>query len=1029
MTLAFSDCEIDEQLYQLRRGGQAVKIEPKVFDVLLFLLRNRERVVSKHELLDGLWPGETVSESVLPRCIAAARRAIGDDRTRQALIQTVHGRGYRFIGELRTPPEPVSGAASAPAPPVPLSPFVGRDAALERLRAALEDALASRGRMTLLVGEPGIGKTCTADRLVTQAVERGAGVLTGRCYEGEGAPAYWPWVQVLRGCLADADDEALTADLGPGAADIAQLVPELRGRFSETSSAGSVEGEQARFRLFDSVTRFLERRAARRPLLVLLDDLHWADADSLLLLEFMASTLRSVPILMLGTYRDMEVRRGHPLGQVLGTLAREPHCERVLLRGLDGDEVAELMEAVAGTAASAEVAASVHDLTEGNPFFVQEMTRLLADEGRLVGGDAEQLSLTLPQSVRDAVGRRLTTLSTGCNDLLRIASVLGREFGTAVLERVSGLSADALLETLGEALDARLLVESQQTLGHYAFGHALTRHTLYEELSVPQRVGLHRRVGEALERSVGEASDALLPELAHHFFQAAPGGDVDRAIRYSVGSAERAHQLFAYDESVRHYERALEALELRLPVDERQRGELLVATAEEQWAAGNRERARAHFAEVAKIARHLGETELLARSAVGMRGYGESGMAPDADTLALLEEALGAVGSERPAWRARVLARLSSSAPYANAMKTREHMSQEAYALACEADDRAAISEVLGARYWATLGPDRVRERLEVGRECLARGGQWGDPRLRILGHEAQLGAFLLLGDMEAAGREIDAYEALAQELRQPLYLFLASTVRGSQSLNAGRFSEAEAYFAEAAGHGRGTVIYAEALYQGAVYWLHAMRGEYQAFSGVETMLREMFEEEQTGLTFVLQAALGHALIARQDTEGAGRLLDELGRNGFRDFERDEHWLMGMGATADLAFRLGDAERARLLYELLLPYAKLTVTHDLIRAVAGSVETTLGALAGTMERFEDGIAHFERGMEHERRMGLRPAYLNSLGGLASLLLARGASGDIERARALVHEADAGAEAIGSHRRYSPILSGQRQRML
>lgn len=778
MAIAFADCELDEQLYQLRRGGRVIKIEPKVFDVLLHLIRLRERVVSKIELLDALWPGEAVSESVLPRCIAAARRAIGDDRTRQGLIQTVHGRGYRFIAEVATPSPGGPAEVVATDPALAASPFVGRAAAMDRLTEALAALPKSGGRIVLLVGEPGIGKTRTAEELVAAARSRGLPVSIGRCYEGEGAPAYWPWVQVLRSCIEGAEPQALRADLGPGAADLACLVPELRAGLPELPPSEPIEGQQARFRLFDSVARFLARGAARTPRVIVLDDLHWADADSLLLLQFLAAPLRALPILLIGTYRDVEVRRTHPLGALLGALAREPHCDRIALRGFESGDVRNLIEGVAGVAPSPQLAESVFDMTEGNPFFVHEVVRLLAEQDRL-GSDDANLSLSLPQGVRDVIGRRLDSLSPECNELLRVAAFLGREFASAVLERVTEQPADVLLELLGEALAAQLLVE-RDDLGQYAFAHALTRHTLQEELHVPQRVALHRRIALALEATGGESADALLSELAYHFFEAAPGGDVQKAITYSVRAAERAHELFAYDESVRHYERALEALELRLPVDEGRRCQLLLSLAEERWAAGERERSRAAYAKAAEIARRRGDVVGLTQAAVGLRGYGEMGVAPDEPTLALLREALAAVGDDHPVSRSRILSRLAGSAPYSRSMQTREDLSREAYALATRAGDRVAIADAIAARYWASLGPDRVADRLAVGREAIERGREWGDLRLRVLGHETLIGAHLVAGELEAADQEIRTYEALALELRQPLFLFLANVVCGS---------------------------------------------------------------------------------------------------------------------------------------------------------------------------------------------------------------------------------------------------------
>ena len=254
MILAFGDCEIDRELYQLRRRGRVVKLEPKVFDVLAHLAEHRDRVVTKQELLDVLWPAEALSESVLPRAIAAARRAVGDTRAKARVIETVHGRGYRFVAEVKTGGTP----AAPPAEPAPSALFVGRERTLARLERALDAALAGRGGLVLLAGEPGIGKTRTAEELARKANERGAQVLLGRCFEGEGAPVFWPWVQVLRGLAAATDPARLRMALGSDAATLAQLVPELGSVRSDAIAAAA--GEQARFRLFDALAAALRRR-------------------------------------------------------------------------------------------------------------------------------------------------------------------------------------------------------------------------------------------------------------------------------------------------------------------------------------------------------------------------------------------------------------------------------------------------------------------------------------------------------------------------------------------------------------------------------------------------------------------------------------------------------------------------------------------------------------------------------------------------------------------------------------------------
>ncbi len=302
-TAAFGEYELDERLYELRRRGAIVKIEPKVFDVLAYLVRHRDRVVPKEELLGKLWPDEFVSDSVLPRCVTAARKAVGDDANRQRVIQTVHGRGYRFVAALDESAAvdrrlgadrwcgPEGGGVR------PSAVFVGREDALASLETAFADAVGGRGRLVLLVGEPGIGKTRTAEEFARRAIEAGASVLTGRCYEGEGAPAFWPWAQVVRACVGAGSSERETA------ADLAELLPDFR----ENVAADALPAEQARFRLFESVTAVLKGAARAQPLVLILDDLHYADKPSLLLLVFLARELRGARMLVIGTYRDVEV--------------------------------------------------------------------------------------------------------------------------------------------------------------------------------------------------------------------------------------------------------------------------------------------------------------------------------------------------------------------------------------------------------------------------------------------------------------------------------------------------------------------------------------------------------------------------------------------------------------------------------------------------------------------------------------------------------------------------------------------------
>ncbi len=1017
MDWTFGDCVLDVKLFELRRGERIVKIEPKVFDVLRFLVENRDRLVSKTEILDHVWAGDAVTESVLPRCIAIARQAVGDDRVQQRVIQTIHGRGYRFVAPLheRDPDAPSVNLPPQPIPPPPASDFVGRQGALERLDLAFEDTLAGRGRIVLLTGEPGIGKTRTAEQLLERAEGRAAAYV-GRCFEGEGAPAYWPFVQILRSLSEEVDERQLAANLGVGAADILPLVPELAGALPQVPAPEPLEGEQARFRLFDSFAGFLRRCAAQRPLLLILDDLHWADRDSAQLVGFLAAALHDVSVLIVGTYRDVDVRREHPLRSVLGDLARMSHCERITLRGLDNPDVEELVSRMTGETVGDRLSSAITELTEGNPFFVREIALLLADVGMLDIEEAHQLTLELPQSIRDAVGRRLNSLSAECNELLRHAAVMGRDFSSRLLAEINGASYDAQLELIGEAL-ARGILKEHDSAGSYSFSHALVQQTLYEELEVSERVLAHRKTADALERLQGDHSTEHLAELAHHLFESAIVGDPLRSVEVSVHAAELAHRQYAYGESARHYERAQKALVLAALVDEPRRCELLLAEAEAKWAAGLRDLSRERFRQAANLARELGRPELLARAAVGMSDYGEESNTSEADTR-LLEESVEAVEDRFPIWRARILSRLVFSEPHGLSMDNRRLLSGQAASLAEESDDPVVLFDVLRARYWATVGPDEPDERVAIGLEATLQGQRLGDPRLVLLGHEVRVGAHLMLGEFDEADRHIRAFEEIALELRQPIFEYFALIQKGAFSMNCGRFDEAQEYLDQSVERGMGSVRYAKSLTAGAIYWLRNLRGD--SIDAVEyegNFVDLLRQSSVSGSTTIVKAAATLILVAVGRHDESHQLLREI-VDGVDQLERNEHWLVTMSSLSESAVQLSEPEIGEVLFRLLLPYERLMFAHDLIPATNGSVGSALGALAGVCGRHDEAIERLSAAIEREDATGAQPAALNS-----RIRLARQwhRGGQPARAGEVAMAAAAAAKKIGSRVDLSAVL--------
>jgi class 3 adenylate cyclase len=434
--------------------------------------------------------------------------------------------------------------------------FVGRESELERLRKSFDEAFAGRGSVVMIVGEPGIGKTRSALELETYARIRGAQVLWGAAHEAAGAPAYWPWVQVGRSYGSANDITELAPDMDGKQAVLAGIFPELRAGANFVEPEALEDPEASQFRLFDSYVTFVRAMAKRSPLIIALDDLHWADKPTLLLLQHLARELSRMRVLIVCTYRDTDLVRGHPLSEALATLNRGAGFQRVVLRGLSLDEVESYIRGVANVGPARPVVERIFEETEGNPFFLSEVVNLMAQEGTLMADSV--MDIAVPDGVREALGRRLDRISEEANELLQVAAVIGREFTYETLALLGQRDEDELLRLIEQGLEARVIEEMGQP-GRYRFTHALMQETLLDELSTTRRVRLHGQVGEALEKRFGARADERASRLAQHFVDAATltARHAAKAVHYSKLAAQQAEAQFAWDEAAKHYEDCL----------------------------------------------------------------------------------------------------------------------------------------------------------------------------------------------------------------------------------------------------------------------------------------------------------------------------------------------------------------------------------------------------------------------------------------------------------------------------------------
>ena len=691
---------------------------------------------------------------------------------------------------------------------LPGSVFVGRQREMAELKSALEDALSGQGRLVMLVGEPGIGKTRTSQELAAIATLRGAQALWGRCHSTEGAPPYWPWLQVIRSYVQGHDPEQLGFQMGAGAADIAEVVPELRERLPDLEPPPALEPQQARFRLFDSTTRFLKQACKFQPLMLVLDNLHWADRPSLLLLEFLAQEMAESRLLLVGTYRDTELTRHRPLTQTLGELAREPVFRRLPLRGLSEEEVGHFIQVSASFAPPHELVRAVHTQTEGNPLFMAEVVRLLAQEGELtpqrrgdIGAGLKpaptRWDILIPAGVREVIGRRLDRLTESCNQVLAVASVIGREFELGLLGRLMDqLSSDELLEAVEEAVAARLVEEVPSAVGRYQFTHVLVQDTLAQELSAARRARLHQRIAEALEELYGARVEAHAAELTYHFAQAIVAGNTEKLIRYSLLAGERALAAYGWEEALAHFERGLAAKE-GLPMDA-ERAALFFGLARAQLAAserfraetiqepvGNLKRAFDYYVDAGDVDRAVAVAEHPVRAALGV-AIGEAELIGRA--LALVPPDSHQAGRLLSAYG---LILYQESGNYED--------TQEAFGRALDIarreQDAALEMRTLANAADVDFFHLRWQESLVKGQQAIKPGRSVGDLRAEATARYHMGRVLDHMGDPERAQQQAAALLAQAERLRGRGFLGEACYISGLLSYYRGDWQAARDFF------------------------------------------------------------------------------------------------------------------------------------------------------------------------------------------------------------------------------------------
>jgi DNA-binding SARP family transcriptional activator/tetratricopeptide (TPR) repeat protein len=954
--------------------------------------------------------------------VSAARVAYDDlARRLRAELRVAPSRGTRRLLEAMERDVVVPPSPRPPLPP-PLarrerSPFVGRENAVAWLRAQWSEAQGGSGRLAIIAGQPGIGKTRLASELARAAHDEGAVVLLGRCHE-ELLISYQPFVEAFARYAAALSPETLRGQVGPYADELARFVPELARRGPGLGEPVIGDGESERFRLFEAAGSLLAHASRSWPVLLLLEDLHWADKATALLLSHVVRSIQTERVLVIGTYRDTEP--GEVLIGVLADLHRDRALERLRLGSLHRGEVANMISAWLGRAPPTHFAHALHRDTEGNPFFIEEVLHHLIAVGAADATGWERLAsfteLGIPDGVRDAIERRLATLSPDARRTVTMAAAIGRSFSIEVLEALADPHGERVLEALEEAAEHRIVEEEPGAPWRYSFAHALIRETLYASLSGPRRVALHRRIVAILEQRHAGDPDPPLGELAYHSVEAAEPGAAAKAVDYSARAARRALAALAYEEAVGHFDHALEALALSASPDEPTRCDLLLGLGEANGKAGDFDHSRAAWQAAADLARTTGLGTHLARAALGLaRGWIEQG-STDPAIIGLLEEALGALPDTETALRARLLGRLAMELHFASEPERCQALARQSVTVARGLGDPSTLAFALNARHWAQRGQDDIGELLAIADEIIASAELSSELELALQGHSWRLVDLLELGQTAAIDAEIAACVTLADSLDQPFYRSWVAGLHPMRALMQGRFDEAERLAGEALQAAESVANWngiTASRVQLAWCWKDLGCGgdhgaEVERFVRDEVLTRPL----SGGAAAVWNGNLALFMAEAGLHARARAYLDRVADCDDAELTRNVDGRSAAALAAEACALLGDDRLAPRLYELLLPRDGLCILGGRGVYFRGAVARYLGLLAATQGRWADAVRHHEEALETNTRAQAPPWIARSLLDLARVLRGRGRPEDQHRVDDLLQQCEPLARNMG-----------------
>lgn len=898
---------------------------------------------------------------------------------------------------------------------VPPTGVVARQSEAVELVDTFKHVAAGEGHaVTLVSGEAGVGKTTLVAEAARRAAGAGAWVLLGRCQEDAGA-SYVPVAEALGHLVAHAPEHVLRDHVAVHGGTLASMVPALGQRIGELAPPTTSDQEVERYVLYGAVTGLLVAASNERPTVLVLDDLQWSDSPTLHLLRYIIANAESAPLYVLGTFRDTEVSPSHPLNDLLGALRREPRVGRIHLEGFDDAGVLAFVEAAAGQhleGTELELARAVCRETEGNPFFVGEVLRSLIETGavhRNEGGRwaaaGDWSDMELPTSVREVISARVARLGVPAGQVLTLAAVIGREFDFELLESVTGIDPEVVIDVLDAASSAALVREVAEIPGRFTFSHALTQHTLYQQMGAVRRSRAHRQVAEAIEATSGRRPGDRGGELAHHWLNAPQPVNSPKAMDYARQAGEAALAALAPDDAVRYFSQALQLLDLAAPDDPQIECDLRLLLGEAERQSGT-PHFRQTFLDAARRAEQIGATDRLVGAALGnSRGFFSSIGVIDAEKVAVLESALSALPTDDSNDRALLLATLCSELALGTTLERRKELADAARSMARRLGDPATVIRTMNLVCDPLQVPSTLTERLADAREAAELADALDNPDLRFWTSAYARMAAAQAGDFEWSRQCLDTMRTVISGLRQPGMMWVTLFNEAAEGILTGNSEQAEQFATAALAVGTDSGQPDALSFYGAE--MIGIRSQQGRLDELVPMIEHMTEVNPDLVVF--RATLAASYLQAGDLDGARRLLESAGA-GLASVPYDVLWIFALANYSEVASELRTEEPARQLLELLAPFDDQVL---FIGATAGnSVAYLCACLESVLGRYDEADRHFALASEHHLRGGMQ--YSAALTDLAwgRMLTSRAGIDDRTRARELLSQARSAALGHG-----------------